>query len=137
MAQRIVELHPFIYDIFYKSEYREFRENLLSEKELTYLQELVELLKPFENISSLLSGEHYVTVALIIPCFRKLLLKVQHSEQDSQFSRFFKSEMKEWLNFYILEYDLDVENSFLLLVFNILTIKIYLSFHKTNKKSTL
>ena len=45
---------------------------MLSSKEWETLSEIIEILDPFEEITSILSGQNYVTLSLVYPFIKKL-----------------------------------------------------------------
>lgn len=43
------------------------KENILTQKELGEIKDMIEIIKPFQNVSENMSGEKYVTLSVIIP----------------------------------------------------------------------
>lgn len=72
MIQRVHKLHSFIETIFHRQEYKNLKANLLKSNELSDLELLIQVLTPFERVSETLSGETYVTSAMIIPALKYL-----------------------------------------------------------------
>ena len=68
---------------------------ILNTLELTMLEEMSEILKPWKELTTALSSETAVTVSLIAPSLHNLLCKALHIRQeDSEFAQQMKEAMK-------------------------------------------
>lgn len=74
MIQRYVEVHKHVFTIQCNTK---SAPSVIVAEELEVLTELLELLKPFENATKIVSGEKYVTASKVIPIIFEIKSKLQ------------------------------------------------------------
>lgn len=107
MIERISKLHSYIETIFHRQEYKNLKTNLLNKDELDLLPQVISLLSPFDRVSQTLSGEEYVTSAMIYPGFKYIEKKLNLDRKDTNLTKDLKVYLKSCYSDYLRDYDLE------------------------------
>ena len=102
MLARLVRLKEAAYSVFQKINHSDL---LLNQNEFKSVQLQVKVLKPFYQITQLLSGEKYASRSLILPARAFLFKMMQPSMQDEEFVRELKKELLTQMNQFFNKYD--------------------------------
>lgn len=91
MMNSIFDNHNGIKLIQLNDEYSELQ--ILTKEEIQLIKQINMILEPFEQATKNISGEEYVSISLVIPCIKGIILKletVHKTLSNQQLFRFMK-----------------------------------------------
>jgi len=101
MLTSVCESHAAICSVITSDQERKkkFLHELLTDIEIGIIEDLIELLDPFLEMTTLVSGSKYVTISIVLPAINRLLecLKLFHPSSGNEFLKVVAENMYESL----------------------------------------